>query len=142
VPLPHLFAQAVHLPPSCPSSDENADRVALSPERDGLGVAAASQAARYGLHVGRRPQRIKARLLSATSQRASVWTAQPLGNLWDARLMLRLDRGLGPVIGCRCFNALQIWGQGRALHVCFLRAFGIDRRRVRWIFNAPRRSLK
>jgi hypothetical protein len=67
---------------------------------------------------------------------------QPLGNLWDARLMLRLDRGLGPVIGCRCFNALQIWGQGRALHVCFLRAFGVDRRRVRWIFNAPRRSLK
>ena len=46
MPLPHLFAQAVHLPPS---SDENADR-ALSPERDGLGVAAASQAARYGVN--------------------------------------------------------------------------------------------
>src|SRR4029453_12487667 len=45
----HLFAQAVHLPPSCPSSDENADR-ALSPERDGLGVAAASQAARYDVN--------------------------------------------------------------------------------------------
>jgi hypothetical protein len=44
-----LFAQAVHLPPSCPSSDENADR-ALSPERDGLGVAAASQAARYDVN--------------------------------------------------------------------------------------------
>ena len=49
MPLPHLFAQVVHLPPSCPSSDENADR-ALSPERDGLGVAAASQAARYGVN--------------------------------------------------------------------------------------------
>jgi len=46
VPLPYLFAQAVHLPPS---SDENADR-ALSPEGDGLGVAAASQAARHGVN--------------------------------------------------------------------------------------------
>jgi hypothetical protein len=31
--------------------------------------------------------------------------------------MLRLNRGLGPVSGCRCFNALQIRGQGRVLHV-------------------------
>src|SRR6266542_6329070 len=31
-------------------------------------------------------------------------------------LMLRLNRGLGPVSGCRCFNALQIRGQGRVLH--------------------------
>jgi hypothetical protein len=27
--------------------------------------------------------------------------------------------------GCRCFNALQIRGQGRALLVLFLRAFGV-----------------
>jgi hypothetical protein len=40
-------------------------------------------------------------------------------------LMLRLNRRLGPLSGCRCFNALQIRGQGRAPHVFFLRAFGV-----------------
>ena len=52
-------------------------------------------------------------------------------------LMLRLDRRVGPLRGCRWFNALQIRGQGRAPHVLIPRAFGVDRRRVRWIFNAP-----
>jgi hypothetical protein len=41
----------------------------------------------------------------------------------------------GPVIGSRCF-ALQIWGEGRAPHVNFLRAFGVHRRSVRWIFDS------
>src|SRR5215471_11506086 len=66
-----------------------------------------------------------------------------LENVRGARaLMLRLSRRLGPLGGCRCFDALQIRRQGRAAHVFFLRAFGVDRRQVRWIFNAPRRSLK
>jgi hypothetical protein len=39
-------------------------------------------------------------------------------------LMLRLDRRLGPLAGCRWFNALQIRGQGRALHVLIPRGFG------------------
>src|SRR5215467_9626972 len=56
--------------------------------------------------------------------------------------MLRLSRRLGPVGRCRCFGALQIRGQGRAAHVFFLRAFGADRRQVRWIFNASRRSFE
>src|SRR6266478_8509511 len=57
--------------------------------------------------------------------------------------MLRLNRRLGPLSGCRSFNALQIRGQGRALHVFFLRAVGVDARRwLRWILNPPRRSLK
>jgi hypothetical protein len=43
-------------------------------------------------------------------------------------LMLRLDRRLGPLIGCRFFNAVQIRGQDRTLRVFFLRAFGVDRR--------------
>src|SRR5262249_12489185 len=60
----------------------------------------------------------------------------------DRTLMLRLSRGFGPVSGCRWFNAVQIRGQGRALHVFFLRAFGADRRLVRWIFNSPLRSFK
>src|SRR5215831_277593 len=66
-----------------------------------------------------------------------------LENVRGARaLMLRLSRRLGPLGGCRCFDALQIWRQGRAAHVFFLRAFGVDRRQVRWIFNAPRRSFE
>jgi hypothetical protein len=52
-------------------------------------------------------------------------------------LMLRLNRRLGPLSGGRCFNALQIRGQGRVLHVLIPRGFGVDRRRVRWIFNSP-----
>src|SRR6516165_3479727 len=43
-------------------------------------------------------------------------------------LVLRLNRRLGPLRGCRFFNALQIRGQGRALQVFFLWAFGVDRR--------------
>jgi hypothetical protein len=34
------------------------------------------------------------------------WLAQALGNISDARLMLRLNRGLGPLSGCRWFNAV------------------------------------
>jgi len=34
------------------------------------------------------------------------WMAQALGNICGARLMLRLDRGLGPLRGCRWFNAV------------------------------------
>ena len=52
-------------------------------------------------------------------------------------LMLRLNRRFGPLRRCRWFNALQIRGQGRALHVLIARAFGVDRRRIRWIFNSP-----
>src|SRR6266516_3052319 len=50
-------------------------------------------------------------------------------------LMLRLDRRVGPLSGCRWFAALQIRGQGRAPHILIPRAFGVDRRRVRWIFK-------
>src|SRR6266536_3545496 len=58
-------------------------------------------------------------------------------------LVLRLTRRLGPLSGCRPFSALQIRGQGRALHVLFLRVFGFDARRwLRWILNPPRRSFK
>src|SRR5437879_1079928 len=58
-------------------------------------------------------------------------------------LVLRLNRRLGPLSGCRSFSALQIRGQGRALHVLFLRALGVDARRwLRWILNPPRRSFK
>src|SRR5438552_14410181 len=41
-------------------------------------------------------------------------------------LMLRLNRRLGPVRGSRCLSALQIRSQGRAPHIRFLRAFGVD----------------
>src|SRR5262245_39047250 len=41
----------------------------------------------------------------------------------------------------RCFNSMQIRGQGGPLHV-FLRAFGVHRRWLRWIFNSPRRSFE
>src|SRR5919198_1736430 len=58
------------------------------------------------------------------------------------RLMLRLSRRLGPPARCGWFNALQIRGKGRALHVLIPRAFGVDRRRSRRIFNAPRRALE
>src|SRR6516162_8006450 len=54
--------------------------------------------------------------------------AQPLGSVRDARLTLRLSRRLRPLGGCRCFNALQVWGQGRVLHVFLSRALGLDRR--------------
>src|SRR5436309_15574415 len=58
-------------------------------------------------------------------------------------LMLQLNRRFGALSGCRSFNALQIRSQGRALHVFFLRAFGVDARRwVRWILNPTRRSFK
>src|SRR6188472_2758481 len=60
-----------------------------------------------------------------------------------APLIFRLNRRLGPLSRCRFFNALQIRGQGRALHVLFLRAFTVDAQRwVRWILNPPRRSFK
>jgi hypothetical protein len=52
-------------------------------------------------------------------------------------LMLRLNCRLGPVRGSRRFNALQIGSQGRAPHIRILRAFDVDQRRVRWIFNSP-----
>jgi hypothetical protein len=54
-------------------------------------------------------------------------------------LMLRLDRRLGPLSGCRFFNAVQIRGQDRTLRVFFLLTFGVDARRwLRWILNPPR----
>src|SRR5262245_11157153 len=56
-------------------------------------------------------------------------------------LMLRLSRRLRPVSGSRCFNSMQIRGQGRLLHV-FRRAFRVHRRLLRWILNSPRRSFK
>ena len=34
------------------------------------------------------------------------WMARALGNIWDAHLMLRLNRGLGPLGGRRWFNAV------------------------------------
>src|SRR5262249_32318556 len=46
---------------------------------------------------------------TTTSQRFAPrtrWMAQAPGNIWGARLMLRLDRGLGPLSGCRWFNAV------------------------------------
>jgi hypothetical protein len=52
-------------------------------------------------------------------------------------LMLRLNCRLGPVGGSRRFTALQIGSQGRAPHIRILRAFDVDQRRVRWIFNSP-----
>src|SRR5262249_4911170 len=54
--------------------------------------------------------------------------------------MLRLNRRLGPFRRCRWFNALQIRGQGRVPRALIPRAFGVNRRRVRRIFNAPGRS--
>jgi hypothetical protein len=50
-------------------------------------------------------------------------------------LMLRLNCRLGPVRGSRGLNSLQIGSQGRAPRIPFLRAFGVDQRRVRWIFT-------
>ena len=52
-------------------------------------------------------------------------------------LMLRLNCRLGPIRGSQRFNALQIGSQGRAPHIRILRAFDVDQRRVRWIFNSP-----
>jgi hypothetical protein len=34
------------------------------------------------------------------------WMARALGNIWDARLMLRLNLGLGPLGGRRWINAV------------------------------------
>src|ERR1700730_3999745 len=75
--------------------------------------------------------------------RPRPWRRKPLGSVRDARLMLRLSRRLRPVGGCRSFNALQVRGQGRALHVFFLGAFGVDAHRwVRSILYPSRRSFK
>ena len=52
-------------------------------------------------------------------------------------LMLRLNCRLGPVRGSRGLNSLQIGSQGRAPHIGALQAFGLDQRRVCWIFNSP-----
>src|SRR5262249_39562841 len=62
-------------------------------------------------------------------------------SLAEEPLMLRLSRRLRPVSGSRCFNSMQIRGQGRLLPV-FLRAFRVHRRLLRWILNSPRRSFK
>jgi len=61
-----------------------------------------------------------------TSRHASAGGGATVRYVQEARPLFRLNRRLGPLSRCRFFNALQVRGQGRALHVFFLRAFAVD----------------
>ena len=67
--------------------------------------------------------------LRGVAARIRLKRAQQLRTSRMHALMLQLNRRFGALSGCRSFNALQIRSQGRALHVFFLWAFGVDVRR-------------
>ena len=123
-------------PPSPQPRGEN--RLQSGRDRVRIQPASGSDARPVGAHT--QPEAVRCRHEDAGEAR-SEWAAAGARNRWATpgirALMLRLDRQLGPLGGCRWFRALQIRSQGRGLHVLIQRAFGVDRRRVRWIFNAP-----
>jgi hypothetical protein len=117
----------------CAEVDHGADgksrRPASSPRRPGR--LQAGQFFTTTRISGAGPSGAVTKTLPKPRSNGSAGAAELLGNVRNARLMLRLSRRLGPLRGCQWFNALQIRGKGRALHVLIPRAFGIDRRRVR-----------
>ena len=123
-------------PPSPPPRGESR----LQSGRDQVRIQPASGSDARPVAAHTQPEALRCRHEDAGEAR-SEWAAAGARNRWATpgirALMLRLDRELGPLGGCRWFRALQIRSQGRGLHVLIKPAFGVDRRRVRWVFNAP-----
>lgn len=115
-------------------------RAAAAPDLPAIAefVAGYEVSSWYGIGA---PRNTPSDVIDTLNKAVNVGLADPRLKKQFDDLMLRFSRRLGPLAGCGWFNALQIRGKDRALHVPIPRAFGVDRR-VGWIFNAPRRPLK